>query len=186
MEVLSILETQGLSGDFSEVIDSCSDLEEIPCQEKGSHDDHQHAVKEDNSSNTSRPDTSEVDDAHSESESQISPTENRSKILSWKGVNRHAPLVTNGDKKIDHNRQRQRRSFLSAADSFPRHHLGKSCRKIKRKEMGCVLVSFFTSMLLPLYICLMSYSLVVYSYSLWCLFFRYSQMCSRKWEEQIR
>lgn len=160
------METQGLNGDFSEVIDSSSDLEEIPCQQKGSHD-HPHAVKEDDSSNMSKPDTSEVDDALSESESQISPTQGMSKILSWKGVNRPASLVTNGDKKIDHNRQRQGRSFLSAVDSFPRHPLGKSCRKIKRKEMGCVLVSFYFHVITSLYMscCLLISSLVfVYSF----------------------
>lgn len=117
-EVLAILETRGL-GDLSEAIDSSSDRE-VSCGD---------TLKEDESSTASRMERSEVEDG---SEPEVPPTQGRS--LSWRS---HSNSPDSRDKqRAKQIRQRQRRrSFISTLQSSSKHELGKSCRKIKRKDV---------------------------------------------------
>lgn len=120
-EVLTILENQG-EGYFAEVIDSSSDQDDVDGETKRSD------VKEDETSNASRVEKSEVEDGLSGSEPETSPSQGRS--LSWKG---RSSSPDSHEKQI---RQRQRRSsFTSATESSGKHQLGKSCRKIRQSEM---------------------------------------------------
>nr|XP_019703002.1 uncharacterized protein LOC105035795 isoform X2 [Elaeis guineensis] len=127
-EVLAILEAQGI-GDFSELTDSSSDQDEVPGGLKGSDD----TFKEDETSTASKVEQSEVEDALSGSELEVSPSQVGS--ISWKG--RSSSPDSHEKQKAKQIRQRQRWcSFISTAGSSPKYHLGKSCRKIKQKEMG--------------------------------------------------
>ena len=136
-EVLAILEAQGI-GDFSELTDSSSDQDEVPGGLKGSDD----TFKEDETSTASKVEQSEVEDALSGSELEVSPSQVGS--ISWKG--RSSSPDSHEKQKAKQIRQRQRWcSFISTAGSSPKYHLGKSCRKIKQKEMG---YSSITSLIL--------------------------------------
>lgn len=118
-EVLAILETQGI-GDLCEATDS-SFNGEVP------YDDTQ---KEYESSAASRVERSEVDDGLSGTEHEVSPLQGRS--LSWKS---HSSRDSHDKQRAKQIRQRQRRrSFMTALQSSSKHQLGKSCRKIKRKD----------------------------------------------------
>lgn len=136
-EVLAILDAQGF-GDFFEVTDLSSDQDEVPGGLKGSDD----TLKEDETSTASKMDKSEVEDALSGSELELSPSQVGS--ISWKG--RSSSPDSHEKQKAKQIRQRQRWcSFMSTAGSSPKYHLGKSCRKIRWKEMG---YSSTTSLLL--------------------------------------
>lgn len=125
-EVLSILESQG-ANDFSEVMDSCSDQENIPDEGKCCNKNGGENSKDDEASMASRMDGGEVEDGMSGSEVSISPSQVGA--LSWKSrANSSDPL---DKKKEDQARRRQRRNFISRIGSSPQPHLGKSCRKIK-------------------------------------------------------
>ncbi|XP_008793972.2 uncharacterized protein LOC103710131 [Phoenix dactylifera] len=127
-EVLAILEAQGI-GDFSEVTDSSSDQDEVPGGLKVPDD----TFKEDDTSTASKMEKSEVEDVLSGLELEVIPSQVGG--ISWKG--RSNSPDSHEKQKAKQIRQRQRwRSFMSTAGSSPKYHLGKSCRKIKRKEIG--------------------------------------------------
>ncbi|EHA8589348.1 hypothetical protein COCNU_scaffold009328G000010 [Cocos nucifera] len=127
-EVLAILEAQGID-DFSELTDSSSDQNEVPSGMKGCED----TFKEDETSTASKMEKSEVEDVLSGSEHEVSPSQVGS--ISWTGCSSSPDFQKM--QKAKQIRQRQRRwCFMSSAGSSPKYHLGKSCRKIKLKEMG--------------------------------------------------
>ena len=124
VDVLSILECQGIS-DTSEAFDSGSDHETN--HESNEGNDYQNG--EEHSVVSKR--RSELEEL-SGSDLDSSPINGGS--LSWKGRN-------------DSPRSREkfrdtsiRRRISSIGSSSPRHHLGKSCRQIRRRETR--LVSF--------------------------------------------
>lgn len=127
-EVLAILEAQGI-GKFSEITDSSSDQNEIPSYMKECDE----TFKEHGTSTAFKMEKSEVEDALSGSEHEVSPSHVGS--LSWKG--RTSSPDSYKKLKAKQIKQRLRRcSFMSNSGSSPKYHLGKSCRKIKLKEKG--------------------------------------------------
>ncbi|KAE9617533.1 hypothetical protein Lalb_Chr03g0036371 [Lupinus albus] len=110
VEVLSILESQGLS-DASEEIDFSSDLE-TPCDSGLSND----------SASAKGGDRSNVDS---------SPAPSRS--LSWKGR-----LHSSRSLEKYKTSNTRRRSSFSLISSSPKHRLGKSCRRLNHRETRSV------------------------------------------------
>ncbi|THU56396.1 hypothetical protein C4D60_Mb11t16820 [Musa balbisiana] len=128
VDAISILETHGIN-DLFEEIDSSSDKDESPCGEEGCEE----ASKEDEVCTASKVERMVVEDAQSSSELEVSFSQARS--LSWRS--RSSSPDSARKLKGKHFRQRQRRmSLMSPVESSPKYNLGKSCRKIKRKEMG--------------------------------------------------
>ncbi|KAK1275164.1 hypothetical protein QJS04_geneDACA010098 [Acorus gramineus] len=130
-EALSILETHGVS-DLSEACDSSSDQDDVHCVLKESENDS----KEENSS-TSRVQRGEAEDRLSSSEVETPP--NLGRRLSWKGLNNGDKTPDKRDlnlKKAISSTTHRHRNFLLANGSSPKHYSGKSCRRIKRREMG--------------------------------------------------
>ncbi|XP_077230404.1 transcriptional regulator ATRX isoform X2 [Tasmannia lanceolata] len=122
-DVLSILENHGIS-DLSEAFDSSSEQDGVLSESK----ENNNSVKEEEGSLTSLLKRTNVEDGLSGSELEGSPSLGRS--LSWKsGSNFPNSLEKNSGQA----RQRQR-TFLSTGGSSPKQRLGKSCRKIKRRE----------------------------------------------------
>lgn len=122
-QVLTILENR--EGDPTEVTDSSSDPDDDDGESK------RNDVKEYEMSNTSRVEKSELEDALSGSETEVSPSQGRS--LSWKG--RSSSPDSHEKQKMKYIRQRQRRSsFTSVTEPSEKPLSGRSCRKIKRKE----------------------------------------------------
>ncbi|XP_072964974.1 uncharacterized protein [Typha angustifolia] len=127
VEVLDILESQGI-GDLSDATDSTYDQDEGPGVVEGC----EITSKGDEISTVSKVERSEVEDALSGSE--IGASSAQAGSLSWKS---HIGSPDSHRKqKSKHYRQRQRRSsFLFTSESSPKYQLGKSCRKIKRKDL---------------------------------------------------
>ncbi|KAH7680602.1 hypothetical protein IHE45_05G003500 [Dioscorea alata] len=132
VEVLAILESQGADG-FSEVIDSSSEHADEDCDE-GKENGCAHDGKRDENSIVLMTKTSEEVDGLSGSEVEASAASN-GQSLSWKS---HSNSPNSRQKlRLKQFKQRQRRpSLLSNRESLPKYQLGKSCRRIKPKEMG--------------------------------------------------
>ncbi|WOL17743.1 hypothetical protein Cni_G26536 [Canna indica] len=128
MEAISILETHGIN-DLSDASYYSSDNDEIHSGEK----DCEETLREDEVCIDAKSDRIVVEDAQSSSEIEVSPSQAGS--LSWKS---HCSNPDSARKlKGKQFKQRQRRiSLTSSVDSSPKYKLGKSCRKIKPKEMG--------------------------------------------------
>lgn len=120
-EVLSILKSRGIR-DLSEEMDSSSEEEDILSDQK---------LKEYESSTVSRLERSEVEIELSGSESEISNSQGKS--LSWKS---HSKSPDSGKNQISKElRQRQRQRFFSTLQSSPKPRSGKSCRRIKPRDI---------------------------------------------------
>ncbi|XP_030965200.1 uncharacterized protein LOC115986388 isoform X2 [Quercus lobata] len=131
-DVLAILESQGLS-DVSEEYDLSSD-------EETSHESkavHKSTTEEEHCSFNSKVRQNKSGDL-SGSDLDSSPVRGRS--LSWKGRN-DSPRYF---QKYKDSSMRRRSSLASTDSSSPKHHLGKSCRQIRRREAGSVVEEFKT------------------------------------------
>ncbi|KAK1309801.1 hypothetical protein QJS10_CPA08g01563 [Acorus calamus] len=127
-EALAILENHGVS-DLSEACNSSSDQDDVHCVLK----DSENSSKEENS--TIRLERSEAGDRMSSSEVETSP--NLGGGLSWKSVNSSFNSLEKKDlKKSMSSANHRHKNFLLTNGSSPKHNLGKSCRRIKRGEMG--------------------------------------------------
>lgn len=127
MEAISILEAHGMN-DLSESVDSSSDEDETPNEEKG----HEGATKEGEVC-THAKEKIVIEDAQSCSNTEVPASQVRS--LSWKS--RSGSPISARKLKGNQFRQRQRRNnSRSSVESSPKYKLGKSCRKIKRREVG--------------------------------------------------
>ncbi|KAL3838220.1 hypothetical protein ACJIZ3_022811 [Penstemon smallii] len=115
-DVLAILENRGIS-DFSEGFDSCSDQDENP---------HEFEVHKKDSSTNMRVNKNEME-AYSSSELEYSPSIGRT--LSWKSSKDSQYSL---EKKKYMESVRRRASFASSGSSSKR--VGKSCRRIRRRE----------------------------------------------------
>lgn len=123
VDVLAILESQGLS-DVSEEYDLSTDGET-------SHESkvvHKSTKEEEHRSFNSKVKSEDL----SGSDLDSSPVRGRS--LSWKGRN-DSPRSF---QKYKDSSMRRRSSLASTDSSSPKHHLGKSCRQIRRREAGSV------------------------------------------------
>ncbi|KAM0939676.1 hypothetical protein DsansV1_C19g0155971 [Dioscorea sansibarensis] len=113
-EVLAILESQSADG-FSEVIDSSSEHGDEDCDER----------KENGCAH----------DGKGNDNSVVLMTKSGDQSLSWKS--RSNSPNSRQKLRLKQFKQRQRRpSLLSNGESLPKYQLGKSCRRIKPKEMG--------------------------------------------------
>ncbi|URE44988.1 hypothetical protein MUK42_13577 [Musa troglodytarum] len=126
-EAISILEIHG-SNDLSAVVDSSSDKDGSPCDGK----DCDEAFKEDEASTAPKGERLEVEDARSTSEHEVSPSQVGS--LSWKSHS-SSPDFTRKLKGKQFRSKQRRISLRLSVETSPKYNLGKSCRKIKRKEM---------------------------------------------------
>jgi len=120
VDVLAILEDQGIS-DLSEELDSGSDLEN-PCESGNSNESSKEGDRYMNS-NGRQHGSDELYDSRMDS----TPVSNRS--LSWKGRH-HSPRSLEKYKTSNMKRQ----NSFSSASSSPKHHQGKSCRKIRHRQ----------------------------------------------------
>ena len=116
VDVLTILENQGIS-DAAETYDSSSD------EETHQESQEEHSV----------PKRRSKLEEHSGSDLDSSPVSGRT--LSWKGRSK-SPRSREKYKDLS---TRRRNAFSSVGSSSPRHHLGKSCRQIRRRETRLVL-----------------------------------------------
>eukprot|EP00262_Sarcandra_glabra_P013375 TRINITY_DN3691_c0_g3_i1.p1 TRINITY_DN3691_c0_g3~~TRINITY_DN3691_c0_g3_i1.p1 ORF type:complete len:661 (+),score=143.90 TRINITY_DN3691_c0_g3_i1:247-2229(+) len=128
-EVLAILENNGIS-DFSEPFDSSSDHDEVLSESKEGNN----LIKEEETLMTSKA-RSEMEDglSGSEIEASPSPSPSPSRSLSWKSSSNN--LNTHEKKKSFDQGRRRQSSFVPAVGLSSKQQLGKSCRKIKRREM---------------------------------------------------
>ncbi|KAF3971752.1 hypothetical protein ACB098_11G104000 [Castanea mollissima] len=129
VDVLAILESQGLT-DVSEEYDLSTD-------EETSHESkviHKSTKEEEHRSFNSKIKSEDL----SGSDLDSSPVRGRS--LSWKGRN-HSPRSF---QKYKDSSMRRRSSLASTDSSSPKHHFGKSCRQIRRREAGSVVEEFKT------------------------------------------
>ncbi|XP_020577069.1 uncharacterized protein LOC110022460 [Phalaenopsis equestris] len=130
-EVLSILETQGITCVSGLTDSSADEKNNLFTDQESSQCIISEDVKDDKSLTSSRMDRSEVVDGLSCSDIDGSPSVYRR--LSWKS---HASSLDSQEKvKTKQNRCRQRSSFAGAPKSSPRRP-GKSCRKIKKSDVG--------------------------------------------------
>ncbi|XP_073223753.1 uncharacterized protein [Cicer arietinum] len=120
-DVLAILEDQGIS-DLSEELDSGSDID-IPYESGVSNESSKEGERY-RSSKERRHESDELYDSHVV---DSSPVSNRS--LSWKG--RHDSPRSLEKYKTSNIR---RRNSFSSVSSSPKHHQGKSCRKIRHRQ----------------------------------------------------
>ncbi|PON56331.1 transcriptional regulator ATRX [Parasponia andersonii] len=119
VDVLSILENRGIS-DTSETFDSSSDRETHQDSQEGNN----YPNREDHPVSRRRSKLEEF----SGSDLDSSPVSGRS--LSWKGRSKSP----RSHEKCKDPSMRRRHAFSSIGSSSPRHHLGKSCRQIRRRE----------------------------------------------------
>ncbi|KAG9459051.1 hypothetical protein H6P81_003559 [Aristolochia fimbriata] len=125
-EVLTILENHGIS-DFSEAFDSNSDQDGFEGDWKGSDN----SMKEEKHHMTAKSSKDDVEDGLSSSELEASSTPGR--CLSWKsGSHNHRYY----EKKTLSQPRRRPSGFSYTSGSSSKRQLGKSCRQIKRREMG--------------------------------------------------
>lgn len=133
-EAISILEIHG-SNDLSEAVDSSSDKDGNPSDGKECDE----AFKEDEASTAPKGERLEVEDTQSSSEHEVSPSQVGS--LSWKSRS-SSPDFTRKLKGKQFRSKQRRISLRSSVETSPKYNLGKSCRKIKRKEMRYSLIFF--------------------------------------------
>ncbi|CAL9197279.1 unnamed protein product, partial [Musa hybrid cultivar] len=126
-EAISILEIHG-SNNLYEAVDSSSEKDGSPSDGKECDE----AFKEDEASTASKGERLEVEDAQSISEHEVSPSQVGS--LSWKSRS-SSPDFTRKLKGKQFRSKQRRISLRSSVETSPKYNLGKSCRKIKRKEM---------------------------------------------------
>ncbi|XP_062091855.1 uncharacterized protein LOC133797809 [Humulus lupulus] len=125
VDVLTILENQGIS-DTSEAFDSSSDQEAQQQPHEGNHYPNQQG----HFASRRRSELEEF----SGSDRDASPVSGRS--LSWKGRSKSPRSRENY--KNPSMRRRNAYSSLGSSSSSSRHHLGKSCRQIRRRETRTV------------------------------------------------
>lgn len=130
-EVLSILETQGITCN-SGLTDSSTEQENSQLNDQeGNQYIISKDVKEDKFLKSTRMDRSEVDDGLSCSD--IDGSSSDYNCLSWKS---HGSDLDSQEKlKTKQNRHRERSRFISTLKSSSRR-TGKSCRKIKKPDVG--------------------------------------------------
>lgn len=123
VEVLAILETRRI-GDLSEAIEWDSERD-VPGGDN--------ILKENESSTASRTERSEVEDGFSGLEPEISPSQDKN--LSWESRN---DSPNSYDKQRAKQIKQRQKSFSSTSSlkSSLKHHSGKSCRRILRRETG--------------------------------------------------
>ncbi|XP_057471598.1 uncharacterized protein LOC130760344 isoform X1 [Actinidia eriantha] len=122
-DILTVLENHGIS-EFSEEFDSSSDQEVIHFKSKMGDN----SPEEEESSVGSKMRSNHTDE-FSGSELESSPLPGRS--LSWKsGKN----SLRSHEKKYMDAPTRTRSTSASTTSASPRHHIGKSCRQIRRRE----------------------------------------------------
>lgn len=122
-DVLAILENQGISG-VSDEFDSGSDLEN-PFDSSMSND----CSKEDEGPMNSKGRQNGSDEM---SGSSVDSSLVSSKSLSWKGRHDLSHSLEKYKTKTTTNVRRQ--NSFSSFSSSPKHHLGKSCRKIRHRQ----------------------------------------------------
>ncbi|XP_022641119.1 uncharacterized protein LOC106772435 isoform X2 [Vigna radiata var. radiata] len=127
-DVLAILENQGISG-VSDEFDSGSDLEN-PFDSSMSND----CSKEDEGPMNSKGRQNGSDEM---SGSSVDSSLVSSKSLSWKGRHDLSHSLEKYKTKTTTNVRRQ--NSFSSFSSSPKHHLGKSCRKIRHRQPRSVM-----------------------------------------------
>ncbi|XP_060963795.1 uncharacterized protein LOC115706120 isoform X1 [Cannabis sativa] len=127
VDVLTILENQGIS-DTSEAFDSSSDQE----AHRESHEGDHYPTQEEHFTSRRQSNLEEF----SGSDRDASPVSGRS--LSWKG--RSKSPRSHEKYKNPSTRRRNAFSSLGSSSSSSRHHFGKSCRQIRRRETSGLLL----------------------------------------------
>lgn len=130
-EVLSILETQGITCVSGSTNLSTDQENDQLTDQEGNQCVISEDVKDEKFLTSSRMDRSEVDDGLSCSDIDGSASDYN--CLSWKSSSNS--LNSQEKLKTKQNRHRQRSSFINSLKSSQRRP-GKSCRKIKRPDVG--------------------------------------------------
>ncbi|KAG6515236.1 uncharacterized protein LOC121970811 isoform X1 [Zingiber officinale] len=128
MEAVSILETNGIN-DLSDAIDSSSDKDESPIAERGCEEDFGESEV------CTKANEERIVVGDTQSNSYLEDSSSQVGSLSWKSHSSSPDSSRKTKGKQDRPRQR-RNSFTSYVESSPKYNLGKSCRRIKRKEVG--------------------------------------------------
>lgn len=128
MEAVSILETNGIN-DLSDAIDSSSDKDESPIAERRCKEDFGESEV------CTKANEERIVVGDTGSNSYLEDSSSQVGSLSWKSHSSSPDSSRKTKGKQDRPRQR-RNSFISYVESSPKYNLGKSCRKIKRKEVG--------------------------------------------------